>query len=466
MKKGNKAVFFIVFALILAFAASTIVGLDYQYGDISTTYIHGLDDIRLGIDIQGGVDVTFEPENGIEATEQQLAAATEVIKLRLATLNINDSEVYSDAKSNRIIVRFPWQAGEKDFDPEAAVDELGETAVLTFRHGNQKNVDENGNPNGEIILQGADVAEAGTGQQPNNQGGADWVVTLKLTDEGKQAFADATTQLASKKGTIAIWMDNYCISALTVSSAITDGNAVITGSQSYEEAKELADKINSGALPFKLTTSSFKTISPTLGTGALRAMVISGIIAFVLIAIYMIILYRLPGTVAVITLAGQIAGTLAAITGWFGFMDSSTLTIPGIAGIILAVGMGVDANIITGERIKEELNRGKNLNAALRSGYQRALSAIIDGNITTIIVAIILMGAFGVPTSVFARLLRPLFFAFGASTEGVIYSFGYTLMVGVLLNFVMGVLASRLMVMSLSNFKIFQNKKLYGGEQA
>ena len=142
------------------------------------------------------------------------------------------------------------------------------------------------------------------------------------------------------------------------------------------------------------------------------------------------------------------------------------LTIPGIAGIILAVGMGVDANIITGERIKEELNRGKNLNAALRSGYQRALSAIIDGNITTIIVAIILMGAFGVPTSVFARLLRPLFFAFGASTEGVIYSFGYTLMVGVLLNFVMGVLASRLMVMSLSNFKIFQNKKLYGGEQA
>ena len=135
MKKGNTAVFFIVLALILAFAASTIVGLDYQYGDISTTYIHGLDDIRLGIDIQGGVDVTFEPENGIEATEQQLAAATEVIKLRLASLNINDSEVYSDAKSNRIIVRFPWQAGEKDFDPEAAVDELGETAVLTFRHG-------------------------------------------------------------------------------------------------------------------------------------------------------------------------------------------------------------------------------------------------------------------------------------------------------------------------------------------
>ena len=261
-------------------------------------------------------------------------------------------------------------------------------------------------------------------------------------------------------------MDNYCISTPTVSSAIIDGSAVITGSKTYEEAKALADKINSGALPFKLTTSSFKTISPTLGSGALRAMVLSGIIAFALIAVYMIFLYRLPGAVAVITLSGQIAGTLAAITGWFGFMDSSTLTIPGIAGIILAVGMGVDANIITGERIKEELNRGKNLQAALRSGYQRALSAIVDGNITTIIVAIILMGAFGVPTSAFAKLLRPLFFAFGASTEGVIYSFGYTLMVGVLLNFLMGVLASRLMVMSLSNFKIFQNKKLYGGDKA
>ena len=218
MKKGNKAVFFIVFAVILAFAASTVVGLDYQYGDISTTYIHGLDDIRLGIDIQGGVDVTFEPENDIDATEQQLAAATEVIKLRLATLNINDSEVYSDANSNRIIVRFPWQAGEENFDPEAAVDELGETAVLTFRYGNQSDVDEEGNPTGEIILQGSDVAEAGTGQQPNDMGGADWVVTLKLTDEGKQAFADATTELATEKGTIAIWMDNYCISCLLYTS--------------------------------------------------------------------------------------------------------------------------------------------------------------------------------------------------------------------------------------------------------
>ena len=154
---------------------------------------------------------------------------------------------------------------------------------------------------------------------------------------------------------------------------------------------------------------------------------------------------------------------LAAVSGWFGFMDSNTLTIPGIAGIILSIGMGVDANIITGERIREELRRGKPLDGALQSGYSRAFSAIFDGNLTGIIVSIILMGAFGTPDSWCAKLLHPLFQFFGATTEGVIYSFGYTLLVGSIMNFIMGVFAARLMTMSLSKFKCFQNKKLYGG---
>lgn len=464
MKKGKKFVFFLVFVVIAAFATSTVLGFDYQYGDISTTYIHGLDDIRLGIDIQGGVDVTFTPEEDIDATQEQLDSATEVIKLRLASLSINDSEVYADAKSDRIIVRFPWQAGEKDFDPEAAVKELGDVAVLTFRYGSYDQVDADGNPTGEIILTGEDIAEAGTAQQPSGDtGDYEWVTTLKMNESGKAAFATATSKQAAENGIISIWMDNICVSYPTVQAAITDGECVINGNKSYEDAKSLADKVNSGALPFKLVTSTFKTISPTMGTGALNAMVLSGIIAFALIALYMIILYRLPGVVSVIALAGQVAGTLAAITGWYGFMDSATLTIPGIAGIILAVGMGVDASIINGERIKEELASGKNLNAALRSGYSRAFTSIFDGNLTVVIVSIILMGAFGVPTSPFAKLLRFLFAPFGATTEGVIYSFGYTLLVGVILNFLMGVIASRLMVMSLSSFKAFQNKKLYGG---
>lgn len=469
-KKNQKAVFFVVFALIIAFACSTVFGLDTQYGDIVTTRIKGVDDIRLGIDIQGGVDVTFNPAGDYDADEKQLDAATAVIENRLNSLNINDYEVYSDAKSDRIIVRFPWQAGETNFDPTVAVKELGETAELTFRYGADYEVDEETEeivPTGEIVLNGADVKTASPGSQYNETTGAyEYVVQLELNEEtGKEKFANATAELAGTETPISIWMDNTMISSPTVGTAITDGKAVISGEFTYESAKSLSDKINSGALPFKMETSNFKTMDPTMGKGSLNAMILAGLIAFVFIAIYMIILYRLPGFVSVIALIGQVAGTLAAISGWFGFMPSSTLTIPGIAGIILAVGMGVDANIITGERIKEELNAGKSLDSALKVSYKRAFTAIFDGNITVVFIAIILMGAFGVPSSPFAKLLHVFFMAFGATTEGVIYSFGYTLLVGIILNFIMGVFASKLMVTSLSKFEAFKNKKLYGGAE-
>ncbi len=467
MRKVKKPVFFIVFAVIALFTLSTIFGLHYQYGDIVTTYIHGVDDIRLGIDIQGGVDVTFEPADGAEATQEQMDAAHETIKLRLANQNISDSETYLDYKGNRIIVRFPWQAGETNFDPEEAVKELGETAELTFRNGTETTVDEEGNtvPAGEIILTGADVAEAGTGAtQDQTMGEYTWMVTLDLNDEGTEKFYQATSELYSTGGTISIWMDNNMISAPTVSAVISDGQATITGNFTYETAKELADRINSGALPFSLETTSFKTISPTMGEGALDAMILAGLITLACIIVFMIVLYRLLGVVASITLIGQVAGMLAAVSGWFGFMPSTTLTIPGIAGIILSVGMGVDANIITGERIKEELRKGKTLDSALQAGYHRAFSAIFDGNLTGIIVAIVLMGAFGVPDSIWAKIFNATIFRFfGATTEGVIYSFGFTLMTGLIMNFIMGVLAARLMTMSLARFKCFQNKKLYGG---
>lgn len=466
MKKIGKSAFFIVFALIVLFSASSVLGLNYVYGDNSTTLINGVDDIRLGIDIQGGVDVTFAPSDGYDATTEQLDSATEIIKTRLVSLGINDSEVYSDEKSDRIIVRFPWQAGETDFDPEAAVKELGEMAELTFRYGSDYELDEDGEtvvPTGDIILSGTDIASAKAVSQLNDSGEYEYVVSLTLSDTGTEAFATATTELAGTSTAISIWMDNTMISAPTVSSAITDGEAVISGSFTYDSAKELADQINSGSLPFKMETSSFKTISPTMGEGSLDAIVLAGIIAFACIAVYMIVLYRLPGFVAVIALIGQIAGSLAVVSGWFGFMNSSTLTIPGIAGIILSAGMGVDANIITGERIKEELRSGKSLESALKTAYKRAASAIIDGNITNVIVAIVLMGAFGVPSSFFAKLLHPIFFAFSATAEGVVYSFGFTLLAGVIFNFIMGVFAAKIMVISLSKFKCFKNKKLYGG---
>lgn len=462
----KKSVFFIVFAVIALFTVTTVAGFDYQYGDVVTTYVNGVDDIRLGIDIQGGVDVTFEPADGVDATEEQMDAALETIKYRLITQNINDSETYVDYNSDRIIVRFPWQAGEANFDPEAAVKELGEMAELSFRYGAEVTYDEEGNtvPAGAVVLTGADVAEAGVGgMQDEITGAAKYMVTLEFAESGKEAFYNATSALYSEGGVISIWMDNNMISAPTVNSVISNGECTIEGDFTYEEAKDLADKINSGALPFSLETSSFKTISPTMGQGALEAMVVAGGITLLFIFIFMIWLYRLQGVVASICLVGQVAGMLAAVSGWFGFMESATLTIPGIAGIILSIGMGVDANIITGERIREEIRAGKKLDAALDAGYSRAFTAIFDGNLTGIIVAIVLMGAFGVADSWCAQLLSPLFRWFGATTEGVIYSFGYTLMTGLIMNFIMGVLASKLMTLSLARFKCFQKKKLYGG---
>ena len=449
-KRIGKPVFFIVFVLILAFAFTTVFGVATYNGDIKHTWVHSLEDIRLGIDIQGGVDVTFEPDEGVTTTEEQMDAALQVIKLRLTNLSINDSETYVDYNNSRIIVRFPWQSGEENFDPAAAVNELGQMSELTFRYGSDYS--------GDMILTGSSVDTATPGyDQQNDQ----WVVQLKLNETGKEAFATATAAQAANGGTISIWMDDTCISNATVNEAINSGEAVISGSFTSETAKQLADQITSGALPFSLHSTSTKTLSPTLGSGALYAMVMSGLIALAFICLYMLVLYRLPGFVAVIGLIGQVAGMLAAVSGWFGFMPSSTLTIPGIAGIILSVGMGVDCNIITAERIREELARGKSIESALKAGYANAFSAILDGNLTLAIVALILMGAFGTDNAVTKFLNATIFYFFGATTEGFIYSFGFTLIMGVILNFIMGVFAARLMTFSLARLKAFQKPSLF-----
>ncbi len=454
MRRVKKPVFFIVLFCILGIGYLTFAGIHTQYGDIKTTYIKGADEIRWGIDIQGGVNATFEPVDGYDATDDEMDAAKAVIEQRLVSLNITDSEVYVDYTKDRVIVSFPWQAGEEDFDPEAAVSELGETAVLTFRKGTEAD--------GEEVLTGTDVKKAEAQQyQDQDTGNIKYAVSLTLDSEGTKKFAEATSELAGN-GQISIWMDDESISAPSVESAITDGKAQITGNFTYESAKALADKINAGSLPFKLTTSSTNIISATLGEGARTAMIIAGVVAFVIVSIYMIVIYRLSGVVASIALIGQIVGSIACVSGFFGNIDSFTLTIPGIAGIILSIGMGVDANVITSERIKEELLNGKTLNGAIEMGYKRAWSAVFDGNITVIFVAVILMGAFGPTDSVFATLLKPVFFMFGASTAGTIYSLGYTLLVGIIFNFVCGIFCSRLMLSSLSKFKVFKKHKFYG----
>lgn len=462
MKKVGKSVFFITVAIIAIFSYLVFFGISVPNGDLQKTIIKGVKDIRWGIDIRGGVDVTFMPPAGLDATKEELSAAESVIKIRLISKNITDSEVYTDFEKDRILVRFPWQSGEVDFDPQEAIKELGETSMLTFREGSER--DEQQKPTGvtaeNIIVEGKNVVSAAAviDTQSNSP-----VVSLELDATGAKLFAQATTQLAPKNGVISIWMDETMVSAAGVSVPITDGKAIISGNFTQKEAIDLANQINSGALPFKLETETYNTISPTLGEPAKDTMIMAGLISFILVGIFIIVIYKLPGFVAVLALIGQVAGTIAAITGFFTVFPSFTLTLPGIAGIILAIGIGVDANIITAARIKEELALGKSIDSSIDVGFSRAFSAIFDGNITVIFVAIILMGAFGPPTSIFATLLKPVFMIFGSSISGPIYSFGFTLLVGVILNFIMGVFASRIMLKSLSRFKFLRKPWLYGG---
>lgn len=464
MKKVGKPVFFIIVLLIVAMGYLTIFGVGTTYGDITTKKIKGVDDVRWGIDIRGGVDVTFSPPEGITATREEMAAAESVIQVRLVSQNITDSEVYTDYDRNRIIVRFPWKADETEFNPEQAIAELGATANLTFRELAQ--VDAMGKPTGDtldkVVISGADIESATAVYSKDESGNQKHMVELKLKPSGKEKFSEATGRLVGSQ--ISIWMDDTMISAPVVEGQINEDKAYITGNFDAKSAMDLANKINGGALPFALVTENYNTISPTLGMGAKDAMVMAGAVAFAIVAVIMIVMYRVPGFVAIIALAGQVILMIASITGFFAVFPSFTLTLPGIAGIILAIGFGVDANIITAERIKEELANGRSVDAAIDSGFKRAFSAILDSNVTVIIVSLILMGSFGPPDSIFARIISPLFFMFGVSASGTIYSFGYTLLVGVILNLFMGVFVSRMLLKSVSRFGALRNPALYGGK--
>ena len=452
-KKGKSWPLFVVAILIVVFSLTAIFGVSYQYGDTKNIYIKGASDIRFGIDIRGGVDVTFMPAGDVDATPEQMTAAKTVIEDRLVGLGITDYESYVDSNKDRIIVRFPWKTGEADFNPQTAIDEIGTTAKMVFRRGSTAD--------GEEILSGDDVTSANAAYNETEG----WVVQLKFNSTGAAAFADATTELAANNGTISIWLDDENISTATVNEAITGGEAIIKGNFDQDSASSLANQINSGALPFALSAESYSTISPSLGAKSLEVMVLAGIIAFALVAVMMIVRYRLPGTIATISLFGQVAATLAVVSGYFTVFPGSTLTLPGIAGIILGIGMGVDANVITAERIKEELAKNKTLPAAVKSGFKMGLTPIIDGNVTIVIVAAILMGAFGPTDGFWAKVFNPIFFWFGPSTAGTIYSFGFTLLTSVLLNFVFGVWATRVMIRGAVHCKALCNPWLYGGKK-
>lgn len=451
MKKTGKSKFFIVLALILVLTFSAFFGIYNYYGDTKITYIKGAGDIRWGIDIQGGVEAVFSPDvETDDITDQDMASAKEIIETRLVNNNITDYEVYTDKVNKQVIVRFPWSADESDFDAASAVSELGETAMLKFCEGSTQDT---------VILEGAKHVASATAGVYEDQ----YVVQLALTDAGKTLFADATARLVGS--TISIWMDDTMISSPTVNSAITDGNAIITGMANADEANELANKINAGSLPFALTVddSKLQIVTPTLGNEALRVMVIAGAIAFLLICVLMIAKYKIPGVVASISLLGQVAGMVAAVSGFFPNASSFTLTIPGIAGMILSVGIGVDCNVISSERIIDEFKNGRTIDGALASGFNNSLSAIIDGNVTVVIISLVLMGAFGTPDSFMGKIFSPVMSLFSSSIAGSIYSFGYTLLMGVVFNFIFGIMASRIMLKSIAKLKFLRKPQFFGG---
>ncbi|MEE1019632.1 MAG: protein translocase subunit SecD [Acutalibacteraceae bacterium] len=454
MKKARKSTFFIVAVLILIFTGLTITGFRTYYGDNENVYVKGISDIRWGIDIQGGVEAVFTPDIAADKiTSQQMDDAETILKVRLTNKNITDYELYKDTQHKQLIVRFPWQSGTSDFDPEKAVSELGQTAVLTFCEGSENNE--------TVILTGSkDVESARAGYDEQNG----YVVQLKLTNSGKTKFASATARLQNQ--TISIWMDDTMISAPTVNAVINNGEAIITGNFDVDSAKELADTINAGSLPFGLTVDNSKLniVNPTLGQSSLEVMLIAGLIAFALIIIIMISLYRVPGIVATFALTCQMAGIFACISGFLPFFESFTLTIPGIAGIILSIGMGVDANVINSERVIDELYEGKTIDGAINTGYKRGFGAILDGNVTVIIVSVVLMGAFGPPSMIWAKVLNVLgMFLFSSSITGTIYSFGYTLLIGAIFNLLIGVFLSKIMIRSISQLKPLRKPQLFGG---
>lgn len=454
MKKARKSTFFIVAVLILIFTGLTITGFRTYYGDNENVYIKGISDIRWGIDIQGGVEAVFTPDIAADQiTSQQMDDAETILKVRLTNKNITDYELYKDTQHKQLIVRFPWQSGTSSFDPEKAVSELGQTAVLTFCEGSENNE--------TVILTGSkDVESAKAGYEDQNG----YVVQLKLTSSGKAKFASATARL--KGQSISIWMDDNMISAPTVNDVINNGQAIISGNFDADSAKELADTINAGSLPFGLTVDNSKLniVNPTLGQSSLEVMLIAGLAAFALIIIIMISIYRVPGIVATLALTCQMAGIFACISGFLPFFESFTLTIPGIAGIILSIGMGVDANVINSERVIDELYEGKTIDGAINTGYKRGFGAILDGNVTVIIVSVVLMGAFGPPSMIWAKILNVLgMFLFSSSITGTIYSFGYTLLIGAIFNLLIGVFLSKIMIRSISQLKPLRKPQLFGG---
>ena len=410
------------------------MGIDISGTDFELKNIR--ENIRFGIDIRGGVRTTLVPPEGVTPTDDQMDTIVRIIELRLDNKQILDRSVIPEKSSGRVIVEIPWKRGETKFDPHEALAELGDTALLTFQEVDTDSV----NSNRRIPSYWKNYysrRRCVRGKTCIRENGK-MDVALKLSNDAGKKFQEATERLIGQP--IAIFLDDQFISAPVVQSAIPAGSdpRITLGGfreDTVEEANRLAGLISAGALPFSLESGEVRLITPELGAGALEVSIKAGILALILIWLFMLLVYRIPGVTSSIALLGQVVLLLLVVA-----ISNIPLTIAGIGGIILTMGMSVDANVIIFERIKEELKTGKTIQGAIDVGFKRAITAVIDGNITTLIAAIIL-------------------YILGT---GSIKSFAFTLGVGVVLNFITAVFVTRILLRTAASLGPKKSHWLYG----
>ena len=400
MKKSNAIITLLVFLAILAGVTFIDVkGIDGN-GKVAAS------DITLGLDLAGGVSITYEVVGDEEPSATDLADTKRKLEERVYNYS-NEAQVYLEG-NDRINVEIPGVT-----DANAILEELGNPGTLYFlaQKGSDGNnnysqtivQDEDGNASlayvlnrsideivadGCVVLNGSDIKSAEAVPYQDSQTGntSSYCIDLLLNDVGKQKFADATTSAYQNGETIAIYYDGKVICAPTVNGALTDGRAQISGNYTYEDAEKLASLIRIGGLKLELNEIHSKVVGAQLGSDAIKTSLEAGAIGLAVIAVFMIGVYFLPGFVATLALLLYTALVVLLLNGF-----DITLTLPGIAGIILSIGMAVDANVIIFARIREELATGKTVKSSEKIGFDKALSAILDGNITTLIAALVLL---------------------------------------------------------------------------
>lgn len=380
MKSNNVFKLIISIVLIVALSYVAIFGLTIN----KKTYVKPAKDIKTGLDINGGVSIVYQA-NIDNPTKEDLETAKKVLAKRLTVKNIYDYTLRVDENKGYIYLEVPANT-EGAKDPLEVVDGIDKTAVVTF-----KDVD------GNVLLSGTDVKSAEYSEAATDSSGLpDPHTVLNFSDEGRQKFKDATKNNIGKQ--IIIYLDDTVISDPYVSKEIDSPSAIITYgaadeySKKVELAKETAMLIDSGSLPFTLNIINKEFVGATIGQKALEVSVYAGGIALALVIIFMLFAYKIPGIVAALALISYAAMFIIIMVS-----SGVVLTLPGIASLILSIGMAVDANVIIFERLKEELKNGRSPERAFDNSFSKALQAIIDGNITTLIVAIFLY-VFGIGT--------------------------------------------------------------------